>query len=50
MIEFYLDASPWGIGGFMTIGGQPKAWFADGYSRYYIEIPTTRSGTAHCSR
>ena len=43
-VEFYLDASPWGIGGFMTIGGQPQAWFSDGYSKYDIDILDIKIG------
>ena len=43
-VEFFLDASPWGIGGFMTIGGQPKAWFSGGYSQHDTENLDIKTG------
>ena len=43
-VELHLDASLWGIGGFMTVGGQPKAWFSDGYSQHDTEILDIKIG------
>ena len=35
-VEFTFDASPWGLGGFVSVNGAPKFWFADLISEFDV--------------
>ena len=45
-VEFILDACPWGMGGLLMIGRQPRAWFATPVTQHDIRIFGHRLGDA----